>query len=150
MRDILGKFWKLTPPFLRLRLIRASQSKFTASAAAVITNERGEILLLDHYIRPGGGWGFPCGFLESGDSIRGLVLDVKIPMLLVIGYRGWRGGEPMVDSAGTYLEPILRTWGIPYYMLEGDADLDKLTQAYRESREQQTAVAVLIGREWER
>ena len=63
MRDFLGKFWKLTPRFLRLRLIRASQKKFTASAAAIITNERGEVLLLDHYLRPGASWGFPGGFL---------------------------------------------------------------------------------------
>lgn len=90
------------------------------------------------------------GFLESGDSLRGLVLDVKIPMLLMIGYRGWRGGEPMTDSAGVFLEPILKTWGINYYMVESDADVGKIVQAHQEAHEKSAPVAVLIGREWNR
>ena len=56
------------PRPLRLRLIRVSQKKFTASAAAIITNERGEILLLDHYLRAGASWGFPGGFLEYAEQ----------------------------------------------------------------------------------
>ena len=29
------------------------------------------------------------GMFESGDSIRGLGLDIEIPLVLMIGYRGW-------------------------------------------------------------
>ena len=56
------------PQFLRLKIIRFSQKKFTASAAAIITNERGEVLLLDHVLRPGSGWGYPGGFLNFGEQ----------------------------------------------------------------------------------
>jgi 8-oxo-dGTP diphosphatase len=67
-KGIFGKLWKKTPPFVRLRIIRVTQNKFTASAAAIITNEDGQLLLLDHYWRPGSGWGLAGGFLEYGEQ----------------------------------------------------------------------------------
>lgn len=68
LRKIIGSVWKNTPRFLRMPLIRITQKKFTASAAAVVTNERGEVLLLDHIIRPYYNWGLPGGFLEYGEQ----------------------------------------------------------------------------------
>lgn len=49
-------------------LIRATQKKFTVSVGAVIFNEKGEVLLLDHILRPKSGWGIPGGFIESGEQ----------------------------------------------------------------------------------
>ena len=40
-----------------------TQSKFTVSAAAIITNGNGQVLLLNHAFRPFSGWGLPGGFL---------------------------------------------------------------------------------------
>lgn len=34
----------------------------------MIRNEKGEILLLEHYIRPLSAWGLPGGFLERGEQ----------------------------------------------------------------------------------
>ncbi len=45
------------------------------------------------------------GFFESGDSVRGLALDGKLPLLTLIGYRGWRHGRPMADSTGQLSNP---------------------------------------------
>lgn len=89
------------------------------------------------------------GLMESGDSLRGLVLDLKIPMLIMVGYRGWRGGAAMTDSAGVYLEPILKAWGVNYYLIESDDDLQRVAEAWKEAQEASRPVAVLIGREYE-
>lgn len=56
------------PPSARRRITRMSQRKFTASVAGIITNENGEILLLNHLMRPGSGWGLPGGFIEFGEQ----------------------------------------------------------------------------------
>ncbi len=56
------------PPWARLRLTRATQHKFTASAAGIVTNPQGEVLLLDHLLRPGSGWGLPGGFIQPGEQ----------------------------------------------------------------------------------
>ena len=66
--DTLGVIWKRIPSRLRLKIIRASQKKFTASVAVIITNTEGKVLLLDHILRPGSGWGIPGGFLEHGEQ----------------------------------------------------------------------------------
>jgi sulfopyruvate decarboxylase TPP-binding subunit len=88
------------------------------------------------------------GFLESGDSVRGAMLDTGFPFFLMVGYRGWKAGAPMADSAGIYTEPVLRAWGIPFHLVEDDRDLPKIEQAYREAYETSRPVAVLIGREY--
>ena len=52
------------PKKLRTFIMRRLQVKFTVSAAGIITNESGEVLLLNHVLRPGSGWGVPGGFLN--------------------------------------------------------------------------------------
>ncbi len=89
------------------------------------------------------------GLFEAGDSVRGLGLDVGLPVVMVIGYRGWLGGRPTQDSAGVYTEPILRAWGINYYLVETDQDLAKLRAAQEEAIRTSRPVAVLIGQEYE-
>jgi 8-oxo-dGTP diphosphatase len=65
---IVGKIWKVIPRQMRTWLTRRFQTSFTVSAAGIITNERGEVLLLDHVLRPVSGWGLPGGFLERGEQ----------------------------------------------------------------------------------
>ncbi len=66
--NILGKIWKKLPKTFRRWLTRRFQASFTASAAGVITNDRGQVLLLNHVLRPVSGWGVPGGFLNAGEQ----------------------------------------------------------------------------------
>jgi len=88
-------------------------------------------------------------FFESGDSVRGLALDLALPIVLMISYRGWRHGSPMTDSAGNFLEPILDAWGIKHYMVESDEDVEKISLAFKETHQTKKPVAILIGKEYE-
>ena len=65
---LLGPLWLRLPPWGRMFFIRRTQPTFTVSAAAVVLNGKGEVLLLDHILRPGGGWGLPGGFLDAGEQ----------------------------------------------------------------------------------
>ena len=56
------------PRNLRAFLTRRVQSTFTSSAAAIVTNKNGEVLLLNHLLRQYSGWGIPGGFLEKGEQ----------------------------------------------------------------------------------
>ena len=89
------------------------------------------------------------GFMESGDSIRGLAIPLRIPMPLFIGYRGYQENFPMTDTAAIYLEPILKTWGISYYLLKSDDDLGLVKKGYEEAWSTSQPVAVLITAEQE-
>lgn len=57
------------PRFARQKIVRTTQSKFTISVAALIINEKSEILLLDHVLRVGSGWGFPGGFVNQSEQL---------------------------------------------------------------------------------
>lgn len=56
------------PRKARISLTRVTQAKFTVSAAGIITNDAGEVLILNHVLRPVSGWGLPGGFLETGEQ----------------------------------------------------------------------------------
>lgn len=58
----------MTPSFVRTSFVRAVEAKFTVSAGAVVTNADGKVLLLDHVLRPGSGWGIPGGFVNRGEQ----------------------------------------------------------------------------------
>ncbi|PKB64705.1 MAG: hypothetical protein BZY80_02005 [SAR202 cluster bacterium Io17-Chloro-G2] len=88
------------------------------------------------------------GIFESGDSIRGLGLDVHQPLVMLIGYRGWSRHGLTNDSAARFIEHILHAWGINYYLIETDDDADRITLALAEADRNQKPVAVLVGTEF--
>jgi len=59
--------WRALPPRVRRWSMRATQTRFTVTAGAVIFNDDGQVLLLKHRFRAGSGWGLPGGFLEAGE-----------------------------------------------------------------------------------
>lgn len=60
--------WKVLPYRARLFAIRTVQDKFTVSVVALVVNPAGEVLVLDHFLRPGSSWGLPGGFIDPGES----------------------------------------------------------------------------------
>jgi sulfopyruvate decarboxylase TPP-binding subunit len=88
------------------------------------------------------------GMMESGDSIRGMVLDAGFPLVLVVGYRGWTRRGVTQDTAARYTEPFLHAFGINYYLVEHDVDGDRISTAFEEARATRRPVAVLIGDEY--
>ncbi len=68
LKKIIGTIWRKIPHYLRVKVIRVTQKTFTVSAAAIITNEKGEVLLLDHVFRSASGWGIPGGFVTRNEQ----------------------------------------------------------------------------------
>ena len=66
--EFLGAIWRYLPGSVRGRLVRIGQKRFTGTVGAVIFDDRGQILLLDHVFRPEGGWGIPGGFVMKGEN----------------------------------------------------------------------------------
>ena len=48
--------------------MRVGHRRFTATAGALIFDDLGRILLLEHVFRPDSGWGIPGGFLARGEQ----------------------------------------------------------------------------------
>ena len=88
------------------------------------------------------------GVFESGDSIRGLALDVHQPLVILVGYRGWSRHGVTSDSAARFIEHILHAWGMTYYLIETDDDAGRISVALEEAERTQKPVAVLVGTEF--
>lgn len=117
LKKLIRRVWRVISPDTRAWLVRSTQSQFTVSAAAVVTNGNGEVLLLNHVLRPYSGWGFPGGFLEKGeqaeDAIRREVREeagIELSQLALYSVRtagahieilfsATSNGEPSVQSA---------------------------------------------------
>ena len=87
------------------------------------------------------------GFLESGDAIRGTAFNMEIPLVSLIGYRGYQTMEPdapRIDTAATFLEPTLKAWGFPYNTIETDGDIPYISDAFKKAQETSMPTAVLI------
>jgi 8-oxo-dGTP diphosphatase len=63
MLTLVGAIWRKLPGAIRRRLVRLGQTRFTVTAGALIFDDEGRILLLEHVFRPDSGWGIPGGFL---------------------------------------------------------------------------------------
>lgn len=91
----VGTFWKVMPAVARRWLTRRLHTTFTVSAAGIITNENGEVLLLDHVLRSTvSGWGVPGGFLALGeqpeDALRREIAEetgLKLTDVAIVGCR---------------------------------------------------------------
>jgi ADP-ribose pyrophosphatase YjhB (NUDIX family) len=68
LKDLLSVVFRNTPASLRRFLSRSCQSRFTITVGAVITNDRGQLLLLEHVFRAGSGWGIPGGFIAATEQ----------------------------------------------------------------------------------
>lgn len=88
------------------------------------------------------------GLMEAGDVLRGCGLGPKVPLRLMVGWRGYGGaqeGRMPIDSAYTYTEPLLHAWGIPYWYIMGDEDLPMLALMDRTAAETSFPAAVVTG-----
>jgi len=68
LTEFLGAAWNRLPGMVRRRLVRTGQKRFTVTAGAMIFDDEGRILLLEHVFRPDSGWGIPGGFLTKGEQ----------------------------------------------------------------------------------
>lgn len=68
LQKIIGKIWKISPQIFRAYFVRITQKTFTVSVGAIVTNDEGKVLLLDHVLRPGSGWGVPGGFINHNEQ----------------------------------------------------------------------------------
>ena len=88
------------------------------------------------------------GLMESGDSLRGWAIGLNIPVVLMVGYRGWTRTGVSSDTAATYTERFLDAFGVRYYQVEGDTDAPRISIAFEEAMKTKRPVAVLVADEY--
>lgn len=88
------------------------------------------------------------GLMEAGDSLRGCGVGPKVPLRMMVGWRGYGGavaGKLPIDSAYTYTEPLLQAWRIPTWRMMSDDDLGTLELMDQTAAETSYPAAVITG-----
>lgn len=99
------------------------------------------------------------GLLESGDALRGTLTRMRIPVVLLVSYRGYKSLPPTppdpltaddlsrreVDSVATLLEPTLKVWNVPYELVSDNSELGKIRAAAEQALAEMRPTAVIIA-----
>jgi sulfopyruvate decarboxylase TPP-binding subunit len=121
-----------------LRLVPVSREGLAFSLAAGLSSGgQTPIILIQN-----------TGLMESGDSLRGWALGLNVPVVMLVGYRGWTRHGVNTDTAATYTERFLNAFGITYYLVESSADATRISIAFEEARRTRRPVAVLVADEY--
>ena len=128
-------------PAMKLVRLAKEEEGVGISAGAYLAGVNSVMLMQNH------------GFLASINGIVSLALLYRIPLTLLISYRGhWGEKDPWQTQGGLATEPILRALNIPIWHLTSSTDI------YRRIKDAQTLahsslnpVAILMHREvmWE-
>ena len=85
------------------------------------------------------------GFFESGDALRGTAIEMGVPLVALLTYRGYRSlGTELVDTAGSFFEPMLKAWDMPYRKLEEGNESEVFRAAQKEAESLRKPVGVLM------
>ena len=121
-----------------LRLVPVSREGLAFSiAAGLCAGGQRPIILIQN-----------TGLMESGDSLRGWAIGLNVPVVMMIGYRGWTRHGVNTDTAATYTERFLHAFGISYYLCESSADAPRISIAFEEAKRTRRPVAVLMADEY--
>src|SRR5437763_1500139 len=69
------------------------------------------------------------GLFESGDAIRNVLHDWKLPIPSIIGYRSYLNQSTLPgDTCLVFTEPVLDTWKIDYRLITNASQLEMMTE----------------------
>jgi sulfopyruvate decarboxylase subunit alpha len=128
-------------PEVSLVRVAKEEEAIGISAGAHLAGVNSALLMQNH------------GLLAAVNAIVSLVLLYKIPLLMLISYRGHLGErDPWQTQGGMVTEPLLRTLGIPILHLSCPHDAQRrIKDAQTLAHAALSPVAVLLTRElmWE-
>lgn len=76
------------------------------------------------------------GLFESGDSLRNMLFDYRLPLFAFVGYRSYLNESTLPgDTARIFAEPILKAWGLDYRLIDAPEKLGLIKEHYAACRE---------------
>ena len=76
------------------------------------------------------------GLFESGDGLRNIIHDWKLPILSVIGYRSYLDQSVLPgDTCLVFTEPVLDAWRLPYRLIKASSQFDEMCGFLGDSRQ---------------
>jgi sulfopyruvate decarboxylase TPP-binding subunit len=122
-----------------LRLVRVCKEDECIGIASGLTYCDKRALILIQY----------TGFLDSLNAIRGVAVEYRQPIVMMVGLLGHEPERQPQDSGRfgvRIIEPICDAMGIPHHLISEDADVAKIRPAIDRAYAESSPVVFLIGR----
>ena len=72
------------------------------------------------------------GFFESGDAMRNIVHDYRLPIFGLVGYRSYLNASSLPgDTCLKFTEPVLEAWALNTVFIDSEEKKPKLAEHYR-------------------
>jgi sulfopyruvate decarboxylase TPP-binding subunit len=117
----------------------ATEDEAAAIGAGLFIGGEPAVLMIQH-----------AGLYASVNTLRGVAMDGRVPLLYMIGLLSREKDKDPRESRHSmvrYCEPLLDTFGVPHARLEGPDDLHFIPEYYRLAQERRGPAAVLVGLE---
>lgn len=76
------------------------------------------------------------GLFESGDALRNVIHDYKLPLFAFVGYRSYLNQSTLPgDTCLVFTEPILEAWRLNYRLIDSSEKLPLIREHYLSCRE---------------
>jgi sulfopyruvate decarboxylase TPP-binding subunit len=86
------------------------------------------------------------GLFESGDALRNVLHDWRIPVYAVIGYRSYLNQDTLPgDTCLTFTEPVLDAWRVDWRLITSPSELEVVRAHYLACRDAGRAGAAVIA-----
>ncbi len=86
------------------------------------------------------------GLFESGDAIRNVMHDWKLPVFSIIGYRSYLNQDTLPgDTCLVFTEPVLDAWKIDYRLLTAPAQFGEIAEHYAVCQRENKPGAILVA-----
>jgi sulfopyruvate decarboxylase TPP-binding subunit len=117
----------------------ATEDEANAIAAGLFIGSEPCVVMIQH-----------AGLYASVNTLRGVAMDGRVPVLYLIGLLSReKDREPRESrhSMVRFCEPLLDTFGVPHVCMEGPDDVHFIPEYYRLSRSRRGPAVVLVGLE---
>ena len=86
------------------------------------------------------------GLFESGDALRNIIHDWKLPVFSIIGYRSYLDQSTIPgDTCLVFTEPVLDAWKLDYRLLTTPEQIVELRDHFLNCQRRQVAGVALIA-----
>jgi phosphonopyruvate decarboxylase len=117
----------------------ATEDEANAVAAGLYMGGEPHIVMIQH-----------AGLYASVNTLRGVAMDGRVPILYMIGLLSRERDRDPSESRHSmvrYCEPLLDTFGVPHARLEGPDDVHLIPEYYRVAQKRRGPAALLVGLE---
>lgn len=86
------------------------------------------------------------GLFESGDALRNMLHEWKLPIYSMIGYRSYLNQDTLPgDTTLVFTEPILAAWKLDVRLITDASQLSAIAEHYRECKTAEVPGVALIA-----